>query len=230
MHSIFWTVYLGLTALVFSFLVSLVLGIISAYNRDKFVDNVITIFASILNSIPNFLVGIILLVLFGVYLKIFPLRGAYSIETQPFSLGFLVSIIKHSVLPVLSYSLVLLGGWILAFRAAAITVISENYVLLAKAKGLKNKTILFYYILPNAIIPVIPLFFINLSGILQGAFFLEPIFSYPGIGYFFSKAIALRDYTIIQGILTIITLLVLLLNFLADITHKIVDIRTKNID
>jgi len=230
MNSILWTIYLGLASLIFSFILGIVLGIVAAYNREKLIDNIITLFASLILCIPNFLIGIILLVLFGVYLGIFPLRGAYSIEAPYFSLEFFISVLKHSVLPILSYSLVLIGNWILVFRASAITVISENYILFAKAKGLKNITILFYYILPNAIIPIIPLFFISLGGIIQGAFFVEPIFGYPGIGYFFSKAITLRDYTLIQGILTVITLIILFLNFLADILHKMIDIRVKNID
>lgn len=167
-----------------------------------------------------------MLVVFGIYLGVFPIRGAYSIDVDPsLSLEFVSSVLYHSVLPIFSYALVLSGSWILSFRASAITVISENYVLLAKAKGLKNWRILWRYILPNAMIPIIPLFFINLGGILQGAFFLEPIFSYPGLGYFFSKAVALRDYTLIQGILTVITVIILTLNFLADISYKIMAMR-----
>ncbi len=179
-------------------------------------------------AVPDFLIGIVLMVLFAINLQWFPARGAYSILVEPgFNIDFLLNVLWHAALPCAAYVIANFGSWALAMRGSASSVINEQFIKVAQAKGLKPSRILVQYLGRNAILPLVPTLFITLGSMIGGAMFIETIFSYPGIGYFFARAIALRDYTLIQGILLIITIAIVLLNILAEYVYMLIDPRLR---
>ena len=224
-----WTVLLCSLALLISFTLGCLAGLIIAYRRRQgYLEPVVSFFAVITQAIPDFIIAIILIIVFAITLRWFPLRGAYSLDTEPgFNLAFIVGALYHAVLPVAAYTLATIGAWTLAMKASATSIISEDYVNVARAKGLKEKRILLRYIGRNAIMPLVPGLAITFSLMVSSSLFVENIFSYPGIGYFFGFAINNRDFTLLQGILLFSIVMVVVSNHLADIVHGWIDPRIR---
>ncbi len=224
-----WTVFICSISLFISFTLGLALGLIVTWYRDhKWLELFSTFIATVTQSIPNFLVGVILLVVLGINLRLFPFRGAYSIDTTPgFNIPFILSVMYHAVLPVMAYVICSTGGWMLSMKASAVSILTEDYIMVAKAKGLKEKRILFDYLGRNAIIPLIPGFIVALGGMLGGSMFIESIFGYPGLGFFFARALGTRDFVLIQGLLLLTTVAIIILNILADLIYAFIDPRIK---
>ncbi|MBU2573866.1 MAG: ABC transporter permease [Elusimicrobia bacterium] len=223
-----WTLFVASLALLVSFTVGVFLGMLAAWKRKGFLDPCVTFYASLTQAIPNFLFALILLVVFAVRLRWFPLRGAYDIDVVPgFNLAFFLSAFHHAVLPVVAFTFQTLGGWALSMRASAMSVLGEDFVMVARAKGLKERRIAVQYVGRNAITPLITSLAIAIGGMLGGAIFIETIFGYPGVGFFFGTAIATRDFTLIQGLFLITTLAIIIANFAADIVYSKLDKRVK---
>jgi len=223
-----WTLFLCTTALLISFLIGIAVGLLMAWKRKSLLEPFISFYASITQAIPDFLIGLILLVLLGVRLRLFPLHGAYDIEVTPgLNIPFLLSAFQHSILPIFAYVLQNFGVWALAMKASATSVIQEEYITIAKARGLSERTILINYVGKNAILPLITSLALALAGMLGGAMFIETIFGYPGIGFFFAQAIATRDYSLIQGLFLLTTFAIICINILVDIVYVKLDPRIK---
>ena len=224
-----WTMFLCSVALFLSFCIGSLIGLIIAYRRKNgLLEPIVSFLAVIAQSVPNFIIAIVLIIIFAIYLRWFPLRGAYSLETVPgFNIAFIAGIFYHAVLPVGAYLLSTIGGWALAMKASATSVMSEDYVSVAKAKGLKEKRILVNYIGKNAVMPLVPGLAITFSLMVSSSLFVENIFSYPGIGFFFGFAINNRDFILLQGILLISIVLIVVSNHIADFIHALLDPRIK---
>lgn len=224
-----WTLFLCSTSLFLSFALGSIIGLIVAYKRNRGALEPAVSFLSVLTqAIPDFIMALLLIVLFSVNLKWFPLRGAYNIDTPPgFNLPFILGIIHHAFLPITAYVLSTLGGWALTMKASSMSVLSEMYVRAARAKGLKEGRILTRYIGKNAIVPLIPGLAITFAAMFSSSMFVEYIFNYPGIGYFFSFSIANRDFTLLQGILLISIIVIVFSNLVADNLHAWLDPRVE---
>jgi len=224
-----WTVFICSFALIISFILGCLLGLLAVWLRKiKWLDTVGTIVATTVQTVPSFLIGVILLVIFGINFRLFPLRGAYSIDVTPgFNIRFIIDVLYHAVLPALSYIICATGSYYLVMKSSASSIISENFIAVARAKGLTQQRILIRYLGKNAIIPLIPGFIVALGGMLGGSMFIETIFGYPGLGFFFAKAIATRDYVLIQGLLILTTVAIIMLNLLADFIYALIDPRIK---
>lgn len=135
---------------------------------------------------------------------------------------------RHSFLPILTMSLVLIGEYALTMRNTLIDVLSEDYIVTAKAKGFRERYILLRHALPNALLPMITIVAINIGFVVAGAIQIETIFSWPGLGRLMYEALSARDYPLLQGIFLLVTVSVVLANFLADITYSYIDPRVKN--
>jgi peptide/nickel transport system permease protein len=212
---------------VLSFVIGTALGAFVGWKRGTWVDALIPV-TTFLTSIPYFWFGLIVVYIFAVTLHWFPLSGGYTPGLRiGFNLQFIGSIIQHALLPSLAIILSSIGYWLLGMRNMMITTLSEDYVLLARAKGLSKRRILTTYAGRNALLPSLAGFALSLGFIVGGSIITEVVFNYPGIGYALFQAVQGQDYPLMQGIFFIITIAVLAANLVADFLYVILDPRTR---
>jgi hypothetical protein len=167
---------------------------------------------------PTFWVGIIMLMIFAVYWNIFPLWGMGMPGVQyPTFWAELLSKLRHLFLPVITFTLILIGEYALIMLNSLLEVMHEDYMLTARAKGVSNTDLLRRHALPNAMLPMVTLIAINLGFIIGGAIQIETVFSWPGLGRLMYSALTDRDYPVLQGLFLFITICVILANLGADI-------------
>jgi peptide/nickel transport system permease protein len=223
-----WTLLIGITALVISFVLGSMLGIISAWKRGSRLDNIFPPLLIFLGSFPFFWLAMVALYVLGFKAGWFPLRHAYSDRLSPgFNWAFISSVISHLILPALSIILVSIGGWVLGMRNTMINVLGEDYITLASAKGLSQRRVMFGYAARNALLPNITAFGMALGFVLGGQIIVETVFSYPGLGYLLIRAVSNLDYPLMQGIFLMITLAVLGANLIVDLLYVRMDPRVR---
>ncbi len=226
-----WTLFAVGLGLFVSFVLGVILGIIMAYNRNSPIDVVLSLFSSILSAVPNYIWGLLILIVFGVQLQWFSigsLRGTYSPGLQPgFTFEFIISVLEHAFLPVLVYVSGSLGTWMLTMRNSTINVLGEDYVNVARARGLPRSRIVMAYVGRNASLPMFTLLAINIGFIIGGSVIIEELFVYKGLGSFLFWSISQRDYTSMQGVLLIIVMSVVFSNLLADLLYSRLDPRVR---
>lgn len=221
-----WTIVLQLPSILLGWILGNVLGALAAYKKGKF-DSALFPVTLFISSIPYFCFAIILLYLFGVVFNILPIGGGYNMALTPtFSIMFLTDALKHYLLPFLSLLLVIVGGQAIGMREMSIYELNTDYVRYAKLLGISDKKIV-KYVFKNAMLPQITGLSISLGTMVGGALITEIVFSYPGIGTWLFNAIRQQDYPLIQGATLVITIAVLLANFLIDIVYGIVDPRIR---
>ncbi|HLZ58330.1 MAG TPA: ABC transporter permease [Ktedonosporobacter sp.] len=228
-NGIWWSIMLGGVAVVIGFLLGCLFGIIAAWRRGTSLDTFLSSSMNFLSAIPYFWLALVLLYIFYVNLSWFPLRGGYDeANFDPgWNTDFIFSVLQYAFLPALTLVISSLGGWMLTMRNSMLTTLSEDYVLMARAKGLKERRIMLTYAARNAILPNITGFAIALGAIVGGQLLTEMVFSYPGIGYALYQAVIGQDYPMLQSIFLIITLVVLGANFLADLLYTFLDPRVR---
>lgn len=205
------------------------IGIVAAWKRGTKLDVGTLSFSLITYSVPTFWLGMIMMLIFCVELKLFPTSGMFTPGKSFATTGaMLYDLVRHGVLPVVTMSLVLIGEYALTMRNTLIDVLSEDYIVTAKAKGFRDRYILTKHALPNALLPMVTIVAINIGFVIAGAIQIETIFSWPGLGRLMYEALRARDYPLLQGIFLLITVSVVLANFLADITYSYIDPRVKN--
>ena len=224
-----WSVMLGGVAVILSFAIGCFLGIIAAWKRGTIVDTILSPVMNFLSAIPYFWLALLTLFLFAYLLSWFPLSGGYdSADIDPgWTFDFVSSVAQHTFLPALTLIISSLAGWMLTMRNSMITTLSEDYVLMAKAKGLTSGRVMFWYAARNAVLPNITGFAIAIGAIVGGQLLTEMVFSYPGIGYALLQAVNQQDYAMVQSIFLVITLAVLGANFLADMLYTFLDPRVR---
>lgn len=212
-----WTILIVVSATVISTISGVVLGTLSAKNRKKGSDRIMMTGMIAFAEIPSFLLGLILLLIFSVYFRLFPLAGAVT----PFahyngSTDQVLDILYHAFLPVLTLSLSQLTGVYLLTRNTLITVTTKDYIRTARAKGLGEKNVWIRHALRNALLPVVTRTGFMIGIMMGGVVLVENVFSYPGIGMTLRSAVVGRDYPLIQGILLVIAVSILICNLLVD--------------
>ncbi|MBE6480831.1 MAG: ABC transporter permease [Actinomyces ruminicola] len=224
-----WTILLGAVALLIAVLLGNLLGIIAAWYRGGFVDSVFPPLLVFLGSFPYFWLAMAGLYVFGTGLGWFPLRHAFTagIVADWASPAFLGDVAYHLVLPASTIVLVSLGGWALGMRNTMISTNSEDYIVMAEAKGLKRSRIMLRYAARNAMLPSVTSFGMSLGFIVGGSMLTEVVFAYPGVGYQLLSAVNALDYPLMQGIFFTITAAVLAANFLVDIVYVRLDPRVR---
>ncbi|GAA4192561.1 ABC transporter permease [Microbacterium oryzae] len=223
-----WTLLLGFTSLILAVIIGNLLGIIAAWRRGSFLDSFVPPFLVFLGSFPYFWLAMGLLYVFGIALGWAPLSHAFSVGLEPsFSPVFLSDVAAHLVLPALSIVFVSVGGWMLAMRNTMIGTNSEDYILMAEAKGLHPSRIMFAYSARNAMLPAVTNIGMSIGFIVGGALLTEVVFAYPGVGYQLMAAVQGLDYPLMQGMFLTITGAVLLANFLIDIIYVRLDPRVR---
>lgn len=223
-----WTLVLVTVSLILSFALGTLLGIIIAWRRNSFLDSLLPPLMTFISAIPYFCLALILLYVFGFTLNWFPVSGGYDRFISPdWSPDFISSAIQHAILPAITFVVASISGWMLGMRNAMIMTLSEDYVLMAQAKGLATRRVMVNYAARNAILPNITGFAIALGQVVAGQLFLEIVFSYPGIGYSLFQAVQNSDYALMQGIFLIITVAVMGANFLVDMVYTVLDPRVR---
>jgi peptide/nickel transport system permease protein len=223
-----WTVVLVGVSLIISFALGTLLGIFIAWRRGSLFDSVLPPVVTIFYAIPYFWLALILLYVLGFTLNWFPLSGGYDSSISPgLSADFLASAVSHAILPALTIVLSSISGWMLGMRNTMITTLTEDYVLMAQAKGLPEREVVFNYAARNAILPNVTGFALALGFVVGGALLTEMVFSYPGIGFALLQAVQNADYPLVQGIFLFIAIAVLVANFLADMLNTVLDPRAR---
>lgn len=224
-----WTLFTVGTALFLSFTVGIALGLLAAYNRNSAFDTIVSTVGSIVSSVPNYLVALLIVVFGGTVFRILPiaqLRGSSSPGIAPgFTPEYIADIFLHGSLPIAVFFLTTIGGWILSMKSATMATLEEDYVSAARARGLSDSRITTAYVGRNAVLPLVTQFAIAAGFVVGGAIIVEFLLVYPGVGLRLVKAIDQRDYPVMQGILMIITVSVVAANLVADLLYSKLDPR-----
>ncbi len=221
-----WTVGLLLVAVVITFILGNFLGAVMVWRNTPRLIKLLIPIGLIFTSLPSILAAIFLIYIFAFLLKWFPLIGPYDIGTKPsLSLDFIGNVIYHGTLPALSIVLVSFGYWALGMRGMMITVEGEDYMQLARAKGLSPFYVLYRYMVRNAILPQVTAFAITLGTLVSGQILVEYVFSYQGMGTVIYNAILTQDFPVIQGTSFILILMTALAVLIIDLIYPLLDPR-----
>jgi len=225
MGSLPWTLLIVGTSLVLSTLLGIVLGIESGWRHGSKTDRTLLAGLMSLNGFPDFFLGLLLLIIFGVLLGIAPLSGALTPYSGLSGLPLLWDVLRHMVLPVAALTLAHLAGVYLLTRNTMISILKAPFMLTARAKGLSQRVLKYRHAGRNSMLPVITMTGIWLGRMVTGALFVELVFAYPGVGYLTYNALLARDYPLIQGVFLMVTFSVLIANFAVDILYPRLDPR-----
>ena len=221
-----WTVGLIGISTIISFCVGTFAGAMLGWMRGSRLDTLIQT-ATFFQAIPYFFLGTVMLLIFGSHLGWFPVLGAYSSNVTPgWNWAFVASVVRYGELPVISIVLSSIAGWMLGMRNMMITMIGEDFVLMAVAKGLPRRKVI-VHAARNAVLPSIANLSLAIGLVVSGALLVELVFNYPGVGDLLLQAVLNEDYPLIQGIFLVITLTVLCANLIADVVYLALDPRTR---
>jgi peptide/nickel transport system permease protein len=224
-----WTLGLVGVTTVIAFLLGTLIGLVSAWFRGSWLDSALPPLFVILSGFPYFWFALLCILLFGVTLGWLPISGGYNTIMLPsFTASFILSVLRHSVLPALTIVLTSIGGWILTMRNNTITVISEDYVRMARAKGIPQWKVMWHYAGRNAVLPNFTGFGIALGFVVSGAVLVEYVFNYPGLGWMLLDAVSNEDYPLMQALFLMITVAVLVAILAIDILTLWLDPRTRD--
>jgi peptide/nickel transport system permease protein len=212
-----WTLGLiGLTTVI-AFLLGNVVGIVAGWRRGGAIDSWLPSTLVITANLPYYWVGMLLILLFASTLNWLPADFNYDPSIVPgLSPGFIGSVLQHAALPALTLLVTSIGGWILTMRNNMITTVAEDYVRMARAKGLADRKIMFGYAARNAMLPNISGFAMSLGFVLSGSVLVEYVFNYPGLGYQLLNAVDNNDYPLMQVLFMLYTIAVLVALLAAD--------------
>ncbi|MCC6617301.1 MAG: ABC transporter permease [Anaerolineae bacterium] len=221
-----WTVFLVGTSTLISFVIGSLLGGLLAWPRIPRVLRGLIPVLMVISAVPYFLLGIILIYLFVIVNRIFPAGGAYTFgSTLHWDLESLGDILHHAFLPGMSIVVAGIGAWALNMRGMMISVLGEDFITLAKAKGLREKRIFLWYGLRNGLLPQLTTLALTLGYVVSGSILVEVIFSYPGIGYKLYQAIQTKDFFVVQGIVLVLIVSIGFALYVLDLVYPLIDPR-----
>lgn len=222
-----WTVLLTGSALLLSTFIGVLCGTLAAMRRGRFSDlGTLSLFI-FLDSMPSFWLGMILVAIFGATLRWFPVFGAQSPFAGYTGWAAVLDVLHHLVLPLTTLTLVTIAGLFLTMRYSTLEILGEQYITVARAKGLPERLIVFRHVLRNALLPVVTLFMLNLGFVVSGATVIETVFAWPGLGRLIYEAVLQRDYPVLQATFMIVTICVIVANIAADLLYPLVDPRVR---
>jgi peptide/nickel transport system permease protein len=225
-ESVPWTVGLIGISTIISFVVGTFAGAMLGWTRGSRFDTLIPT-ATFFQAVPYFFLATVMLLAFGSDLHWFPVLGAYNQTVTPgWNWAYILNVIRYAELPLISIVLSSIAGWMLGMRNMMITMIGEDFVLMAVAKGLPRRKVIFHAA-RNAVLPSIANLSLAIGLVVSGALLVELVFNYPGVGDLLLQAVLNADYPLIQGIFLVITLTVLAANLIADFIYLALDPRTR---
>lgn len=227
-----WTLYLALVSTVLGWLIGTYLGSRLGWKPGRLLDSIVTPISMFFSSIPAFWLGLLIVWYFAYDKGWFPNQGAYdnALPINLLSPSFLWSVVLHSVLPMATLVLVGFAGWLFSMRNMMITTVNEDYVQLARAKGLSPGRVRSRYAARNALLPNFTGLAQRIGGSLTAVILAETVFIYPGVGSLLQGAQSARDYPVLQGIMLMVIFMVLLFNFIADSVYVLLDPRTREVN
>jgi len=222
------TLEIQLLGLALSLLLAIPIGILSAKNRYSKLDVTVSNTALVGTSFPIFFLGVVFILVFAYNLDIFPAGGAQSTIQSQYPYGNLIlDRLWHLTLPALVYTFAILAPVVLLIRSSMLEVLRQDFILAARASGLRERTVIYKHGLRNALIPVVTYIGLYFGGLLAGAPITETVFNWPGVGALFVLATNNLDFPVIQGIVVVITLMTLIANILTDISYAYIDPRIR---
>jgi len=227
-RALIWTLGLMGIATVVSFSLGTFMGVVAAWNRGKPIDSAISLSAIFSSSVPAVVVSLIMLFVFGYTLSWFPNGYAANPLIDPaWNWEYISSVLYHGTLPMLTLVIVLTGGFAVTMRNNMIYLLGEDYIVMARAKGLTDGRVMLWYAARNALLPTVSSLAIAIGTILGGSLVTEVVFNYPGLGQTLYIGIVTRDYPLIQGQLLIMTLAILTANLIVDLAYVLLDPRLR---
>ena len=208
-------------ALVLTLIIGMVSGIVAALKQNTWIDQAAMVLAMLGISLPNFYLGLLMIILFAVDLRWLPTGGYIAFTTDP--LGWLAT----STMPAISQALLLAGLLARITRSTMLEVLRQDYIRTARAKGLPNSRVVLKHALANALIPIATVVGIVVSLLISGSVVTETLFSIPGVGQLLTQAVLNRDYPMVLGGLLITTGLLVLVNILVDVCYALLDPRVR---
>lgn len=225
-----WTICLVGIATIISFILGVTIGAYAGWKRGTAADGIIP-FMTLIQSVPYFWLALVFIAVFAVGLGWFPIIGGYSLRDfyagPEWSWAFVKSVLYHGLLPAITIVVASVGGWVLGMRNMMVSTMSEDYVVTAEAKGLKQSRVFTWYAARNAALPSLSGLGITLGFVVAGSIVMEQVFTYPGVGKLLINAVQNKDYALMQGVFLIITVTVLAANFIMDLIYGLIDPRAR---
>lgn len=224
-----WTLGLLSVTIIISWVLGLLIGAIAGWFRDSFISEALMNFSIALSRVPAYLIAVFLVLLLGYQWKLLPTRGAFDpgLVVKGLNWGFIKSVIIHSILPALALITVSISGWILTTRSLIVSVLGEDYLLYAEAKGLKPRDIMTRYALRNTMLPQATGLALTLGFMMTGQLMIEIMFVYPGLGQLMYFGLMVMDFNLLQGIILISIITVMTASLLVDFILPLLDPRIR---
>jgi peptide/nickel transport system permease protein len=224
-----WTLGLVGVATILAFLLGSVIGVVAGWKRGGFVDSVLPSVFVITSALPYFWVALLLILVFSVWAEgLLPSDFNYDNAIEPgWSGEFIGSVLQHAILPAATILIASVGGWVLTMRNNMITTLAEDYVRMARAKGLSNQRVMYNYAARNAMLPNLSGFAMSLGFVISGAILVEKVFNYPGLGYLLFNAVQNNDYPLMQVLFVLFTVAVLVAVLVCDFAIAWLDPRAR---
>ncbi len=221
-----WTIFVVTVSTILMFVFGILLGALQAYKEGSKFDTIVSTSSMAAMSVPFYVVAILALLVFAYRLGWFPASGTVdqSIE-NPWSLEYFVSVLRYGALPIFSFTITGIGSQALAMRGNSIQVLGQDFVEVARLRGLSDTRISTRYVARNAILPMYTGFLLLLGFRLGGTIILEKIFNYPGLGYYMIQGVNRNDYPLMMGTFLVITVVLVVAVFVADLTYSKIDPR-----
>ncbi|MEU4513943.1 ABC transporter permease [Nonomuraea wenchangensis] len=225
------TLLLAGTGLVIAVSLGIWQGTRAGWRHGSSFDRFSTGVSLVLWSVPTFWLGLLLMMVFGVGIGpipgLFPFRGIESVDA-PDGFAYVLDVASHMVLPCLTLVAVVYAQYLLVMRSSLLEEVGQDYVTVARAKGLRDDDVRRRHAVPNALLPTVTLVFMRIGFVVGGAVTVETIFTWPGLGQLFYEAVRVPDFTLMQGTFLLITVAVILMNTLADVVYHILDPRVRS--
>lgn len=215
LNKFIWNTFIvAVAALFFTWIIALIIGVVSATKQHSWFDRLVTIGVFAAMSFPSFFIGLFLIKLLAVDLNLLPIGGMIDIGSNSTGITYILEVLRHMILPVFILTLLGVGSLTRYFRTGMLDVVRQDYIRTARAKGLKERKVIYKHALKNAILPAITLLAFELPGLFSGAIIIEQIFNWPGIGSIQLEALNFRDYTVLMAFTMFLSCLTIMANFL----------------
>jgi peptide/nickel transport system permease protein len=224
-----WTLGLiGLTTLL-AFALGTGIGAVAAWRRDGRIAGLLPTVFVVIGGLPYFWIAMMLILVFAVLWPVLPTAFGYELGLTPGWNGpFMASVLEHAILPAAAIVLTSIGGWALTMRNTMVTTLAEDYIRMARAKGLPNRRIMVDYAARNAVLPSLTGCAMSLGFVVSGSVLVEYVFAYPGLGFLLVRAVRDNDFALMQALFLMITVAVLIALLVADIITAVLDPRTRS--
>ena len=221
------TILIMVSVLILNFVLGLVIGVKAATSPGSILDRVISLYSSISFAVPTWWLGLLMILTFSFFYRIFPFGGMYSTPPPQGDIPRLLDLLWHATLPIITMTLALSGAWIYTTRSIVVTTAQEDFVNVARAKGLSEQLVMWRYIIRTAAPPLITNLTLSLAAYLGGAILTETVFSWPGMGLLYYNAISSVDEALILALTYVFTLIYVVCRFALEIFYVLLDPRVR---